>query len=462
MDHLALGMQAEDKGSFDEARWHYERGAKGGVPEALFNLALLLLKRGELTRAEDLFAEHIARYGPTRDARRGIGHCAVEQGRTGYAVTAFESAQCDSEELFYRLHLPDGLEEDWSAQIAHRSWASAQARGEPLDLDWDGKRPLRVGYIGWGLIQTVANFLDPVITQHDQSVVHAFVIAANDTLSGVRSAQLDIAVDLLGHMAGGPTQHLFVAGIAPLQCSYIGYPHATGLDDVVRITDSVMDPPGFYGEQVLRLPGCAYAYRPDREAPEPKMEPHAGVVFASLNRPCKITQQTARAWGKIISADKSHRLRVLAHGGERNLAVRVMLEAAGVPGERLELVPKRPPAEYLAALDEVDVILDVVDGYCGMTTTCDALWQGVPAVTCFGSSSRSRVGFSIEQAVRGVMAATGDPNAYVDCALALARQRTGDDRRLLRLAMKRSPLLDGRRVAAALEDLWIDQLRRQL
>jgi predicted O-linked N-acetylglucosamine transferase (SPINDLY family) len=203
---------------------------------------------------------------------------------------------------------------------------------------------------------------------------------------------------------------------------------------------------------VVRLPGPYFAYEPDRAAPEPALTPHEGIAFASINRACKISPQTAAAWGIIIGADPAHRLQVLAHGGERNLELRQMLEGAGIPGEALTLVPRCSRAQFLERLNAIDVVLDPWP-YNGHTTTCDALWQGVPVVTLCGDEMRGRVGLTIACAAGdGIHAAYGVTD-YVQAALTLTSSGQTSDamRRSIRESMRRSSLLDGRRVARQLE-----------
>jgi hypothetical protein len=449
--HTAYGLAAENRGSLEEARWQYQQAADQGDPGGLFGLALLTLKAGNSITAQELFTRHHNRFGPSAEVFKGLAFAALEQGKTYNGVGMMLAAGAHSEALFYELHRPESAISGEEHYRRHCAWAATQMRGEPLRLDWDGRRPLRVGYVGVGLIHTVNNFLDPIIANHDPVKVGPMIFGAAVDLQTCLDAKLDIAVDLLGHMAGGPTQHLFASRIAPIQCSYIGYPHATGFDDVVRITDEVTDPIESGKERVIRLPGCAYAYRPSHLFPPVFRDPHKGIVFGSFNRPCKITPETAEAWGDIIRTDTGYRLKVLAHGGEKNLAMREMLEAAGIPGERLELFSKSEPSNYMRRFNEMDVVLDIIGGYSGMTTVCDARWMGLPVVTYVGQTSRGRIAASL------VEYAADDREGYVAMAMKWADQGQPStaDRQRQRTHMQCSRLMNGRRVAASLEAAYI-------
>jgi predicted O-linked N-acetylglucosamine transferase (SPINDLY family) len=282
----------------------------------------------------------------------------------------------------------------------------------------------------------------------------------------VRHDRIDILDDLAGHMAANRLP-VFARKPAPVQVSYLGYPNTTGVDAVdYRITDSMHDPPGrtehFHSERLLRLDPCCWCYAPDPEAPdagEPPALRSGGVTFAVLNKPAKATTPMVRAWAQILREVPRARLLVLGGAGTR-LSEYETLREGGLPADRVELVPRVARDQYFALYRRVDVALDTFP-YNGHTTTCDALWMGVPTVTLPGQTHVTRAGLSGLSAagVADGLVADG-PADYVSKAVALA----GDVAQLLRFRAsardlaRRSPLCDGpghaARLARAYREAW--------
>ncbi|HEX8915890.1 MAG TPA: hypothetical protein VF796_26285, partial [Humisphaera sp.] len=334
-------------------------------------------------------------------------------------------------------------------------------------------------------------FFEPLLAHHDRAAVEVFcysdvppgkadavtdrcrayghawrdVAGLPDAAVAARVAadRVDVLVDLAGHMAN-PRLTLFARRAAPVQVTYLGYPGTTGLATVdYRLTDSLQDPPGaadrWHAERLWRLDPCCWCYRPDDDAPPvgppPALAGRGPVTFAALNRLAKASPRALRLWARVLDAVPGSRLMALVPpGAERDPAATGLFAAHGVGGERLVLVGGRPPREYLRLWADADVALDAYP-YHGMTTTCDALWMGVPTVTLVGGRHASRVGLSLLSAVGLGGLAAGDEDAYVAAAAGLAAHLPGLAalRQGLRDRVRRSPLGDGpglaRRVEAA-------------
>ncbi|MEX2643610.1 MAG: hypothetical protein WD270_09165, partial [Acetobacterales bacterium] len=143
-------------------------------------------------------------------------------------------------------------------------------------------------------------------------------------------------------------------------------------------------------------------------------------------------------------------------------SLRERLAAAGVPADRLDLRGRdADPAAHLAAYSGIDVALDTFP-YNGTTTTCEALWMGVPVVTLAGDRHAGRVGFSLLSTVGLERLAASDIPGYVETAAGLMRDREklAGERSALRRRLADSPLCDGRRVAAEAERLFREAWRR--
>ena len=254
---------------------------------------------------------------------------------------------------------------------------------------------------------------------------------------GIRDDQIDVLVNLkdrrIGMMALRP---------APLMYSWIGYPSWLGVDGVEPIVDQ-------------------WAYRPDGIDLMPAPANVNGyITFGCVNRACKITDEVAQTWGKILVAVPDSRLKVLAVGGELNTDVRDLLVRGGVPADRLILCPRSERAGYLALINSLDIALDPWP-YCGTTTTCDCLWQGVPVVTMTGKSIRQRVGERLLTQIEITWAATSiDDYVYTAYAATTGNASSRDMMRQWRRSQM-SLLGDGKRVAGALEAKWVEALNQE-
>ena len=165
-----------------------------------------------------------------------------------------------------------------------------------------------------------------------------------------------------------------------------------------RITDIHCDPPGlteqYHSERLLRLPSCAWLYEPDNcnllVAPPPVLAT-GQVTFGCLNKPVKITQQTMETWSPILAPRPNSRL--VVRPDPRATTACAKMACAGIDPSRLELVRTGSRHQYLDAYNRVDIALDTFP-YNGDTTTCDALWMGVPVVSLGGDRFVSRRGVS--------------------------------------------------------------------
>ncbi len=431
---LSDAIRLEDAGNFPAAAAIYQSLAGKGDASAAFNLAYLYLRCGHISSAAQLFDQLIQRNLNDADALRGLAHCRIDAARVSEGVDLFRRAGSESEALFYLLHLSG----DPSA--AHRRWAESFPPRPARKPAWDGIRPLRVGYVGVGIVGTVARFLNPVLEAHDPAAVRAFTYG-RPSLRELEADNLDVVVDLLGHMARGVNLPALAVCTAPLLCSYIGYPCATGL-------------PG-----QLDLDGCGWAYRSDGIdlTPSP-FKANGFITFGSINRACKITPKVASAWGAILRLSPMARLVVLAPGGENNSDVRNLLASGGAPMDRITLTPQTHRADYIQLINSIDIALDCWP-YNGMTTTCDALWQGVPVLTMAGESARQRAGASVLKTCGLEDWVVTSPAEYIDKAARFARCcMFAKDWTRGMIRQHLLPLLDGRRAAMKLELTWSERL----
>jgi predicted O-linked N-acetylglucosamine transferase (SPINDLY family) len=171
-----------------------------------------------------------------------------------------------------------------------------------------------------------------------------------------------------------------------------------------------------------------------------------------LNRLTKVMPRMIRLWADILDRVPGSRLAVLGPHGLSEANVRAVFARGGIDPARVDVLPPRPRRGYLEHFARIDVLLDPFP-YHGMTTTCDGLWMGVPAVTLAGDRHVSTVGVSLLSAVGLPELVAHTPEQYVEVAARLASDlpALAAVRSTLRERTAASPLCDPARVARALE-----------
>ena len=344
-----------------------------------------------------------------------------------------------------------------------------------------GTAKIRLGFVSPDLhAHSIAFFLEPLLRHLDREQFEIQLFASDSgrdavtdrlraladkwvplhglsedaAVETVRAAGPDVLVDLAGH-SNQNSLALFARRLAPVQINYLGYPHSTGLYAMdYRFVDVQTDPVGpadaLATERLVRFAPTAWSYQPPAEAPEPTRTPRAegeGVVFASFSNFLKVTNETLVLWAELLRAVPCSRLQLKsAHLDDLVVArfVRPRLAAAGIDSARVSLAGWSPAiADHLAAYAGVDIALDSFP-YHGTTTTCEALWMGVPVVTLAGQTHAARVGVSLLTAVGHPEWVAQDRAEYVRIASELARDPVALDqaRAGLRAAMAASALLD--------------------
>jgi predicted O-linked N-acetylglucosamine transferase (SPINDLY family) len=273
---------------------------------------------------------------------------------------------------------------------------------------------------------------------------------------------IDVLIDLAGHTEGTRLPAL-ASKPAPVTASWLGYPGTTGLPTIdYRITDPLADPEGserLHTERLIRLPQGFLCYRPPAEAPEvlpPPALAREGVTFGSFNRLAKVTPEVVKVWARILHALPRARLLVkdaLLRNEDFRRDFAESFAREGVGPERLDLRAFMPGlADHLGAYGEVDVALDPFP-YNGTTTTCEALWMGVPVVNLVGDRHAGRVGLSLLSRVGLDHLTASEIDSYVRIATVLAGDLPGLARLRgeLRDRLRQSSLCDAPRFARAFE-----------
>ncbi len=265
----------------------------------------------------------------------------------------------------------------------------------------------------------------------------------------IRADAPDILVDLAGH-TGFNRLPLLAQRLAPVQISYLGYPNTTGLPTMdFRLTDAIADPAdsdAFHTETLLRFAPSAWCYEPPAEAPPVSISPYAKgapLIFGSFNNFAKLSDPTLRLWARLLDAHPGSRL-VLKSPGLTRAHLDTRLRALAFPLERVVLLdPPADTAAHLALYAQIALALDPFP-YNGTTTTCEALWQGIPVISLHGDRHASRVGASLLTAVGHPEWIAENETDYLHIAAKLISDptRLATLRANLRNDLKNSPLLD--------------------
>jgi predicted O-linked N-acetylglucosamine transferase (SPINDLY family) len=361
-----------------------------------------------------------------------------------------------------------------------RPWANDRSPG----------RRLRIGYVSADLHgqHPIGRIIAPVLASHDKQRFEIFcywVGNRTDETTGkikssvaawreagrvsevqlaamIRQDHIDVLVDLSLHTLGNRLL-VFARRPAPVQVTWLGYPGTTGLGSMqYRLTDSIIDTPndgdGPYSEKSIWLPHCFWPYAPPVEDMELNSSPVAGagfVTFGCFSHFSKITRPTIAVWIEVMQRVQGSRMIILAPQGEHRVRLLERFTSAGISAERVELVEPAPLRQYMGYYHRVDLCLDSMP-YCGHTTTCDALWMGVPTVTVGGETAVARGGASILSNVGLNEWIADSPRQYVEIAAAMAADpgRLPRLRTELRDRFRNSPLMNWKQFAADLESAY--------
>ena len=367
--------------------------------------------------------------------------------------------------------------------------ASRPTAAKPPD---NPDRPLHIGILSADLrTHSVAYFLEPLLENKPTDVsitcfslspspadettrrLRAHAAAWHDVAhlddaqlyAAIQSARIDILLELMGH-SGGNRLAALADKPAPIIVSAIGYPNTTGLSAIdFRLVDSISDPPGSESlstEHLLRIDPCFLCYRPPAEAPEPAF-PQGPIAFGSFNAAAKIGRQTAQLWSAVLNAVPGSRLILKSKDLTESCSQTAVLDRltrAGISRDRINILSAAATTrEHLSQYSAVHIALDAIP-YNGTTTTCEALYMGVPVVSLAGDRHSSRVGTSLLAAVGHPEWVAQSPEQFVSIAAELAKdpERLNALRQSLRPTMRISALCDApayaARVFAALREQW--------
>jgi len=493
-----LGNALRDAGQLEQAIVEYRQAVslRPNFADAYNNLGLAFRFSGTLDEAIAAFRAALALRPDYVEALNNLGNSLGEAGDLDEALACYRQAASIKPDarvagnLLYSLHFHPDYD---AARIwqEHVRWNQAYARQlanptAPFENIAISDRRLRVGYVSPDFREhPVGRFMLPLMEHHDHCQFEIFAysdvrrpdvvterlrrragmwrstlgISDEQLARLIRQDHVDILVDLTMHMEG--TRMLtFARKPAPVQVTYLAYCSTTGLETMdFRLTDRYLDPPDmddrYYSEQSARLPASYWCYPAPEQAPNVAPLPAlaAGhVTFGCLNNFAKVSPSALEAWRRLLREVPASSLILHSHDGGHRRRIRDYFVQFEIDPARIEFVGFLGASTYFAQYQRIDVALDPFP-YPGGTTTCDALWMGVPVVTLGGKTAVSRAGVSILSNVGLPELISRSMGQYTQIAAQLAADlpRLAELRASLRQRMRSSPLMDARYFARAVE-----------
>lgn len=431
---LHTKLKVCDWSGLDAAVGHIAAGIEAGTPvTAPFPVTLLPLSAGQQRRAAQTFVRHqhpkvaapLPPWPPGQRIRLGYFSADFRQHATGVLTAGL-------------------FEQHDRSRFEVIAFSFGPARLDPM------RQRLQAGF---------DHFFD-LREQTDAQIVEL-----------ARQLRLDIAIDL-GGFTQGSRIGIFARRAAPIQVSMIGYPGTTGASFIDGlIADAIVVPQRqrvHYSERIVAMPHSYLVNDSRRPLPGPAPSraalglPEAGFVFCCFNQNSKIAPPVFQRWMRLLREVKASVLWLLQ---DNPLATRNLRDAAqrsGVDPTRLVFAPRVSLPEHLARHGCADLFLDTLP-YNAHTSACDALWAGLPVLSCIGDTFVGRVGASLLHAVGLPELAVGSADEYEALALRLVREPALLAGFRQRLVANRSicPLFDTARYARDLEAAFVELVEHQ-
>ena len=516
--HVNLAAALQALGLLDRSAASSRRALEinPNFAEAHNNLGVALQDIGQLNDAAASFRRAIMIKPDFIEAHNNLGSTLKDLGQLDDAVASYRQAleikpdfaKAYSNLLFLYAYRALINPHEYLAQA--RNWEQAclsvqdrqVAHHRVFQRSPLAGRRLRVGYVSGDYHQhAVSYFIEQLFTHHDQARVELFAYSTQGQQDGVTARLqalvehwvpfawvpdaairerieadgIDVLIDLSGH-----TKHnrlgVFARRAAPVQAHYLGYFASTGLTEMdYLIGDQVLTPPetdSHFSEQVWRLTRVWVSYDGKTDVPVSDWRPgQDGVVwFGSFNNLGKLTPATLALWARVLHALPECKLLLKTkelRDTDNRQRILNTFSGHGIKPDRIELqdssaTPKR--MEHMACYNRLDVALDPVGGMGGGTTTCDALWMGVPVIALEGNRMASRMTASMLNAIDHPEWVARSEAEYIDKAVTLARDV--EQRKALRFSqrnrMASSPLCDAHGLAMSLENAYVEMFERWL
>ena len=507
-----LGIALKELGRFGEAELCYRQAIflNPAFVEAHFNLGNTLLKLGKLKESEAKLRHTIILNPNFVEAHVNLGNTLKKFNRFKEADASYRQAivlDPNYNHAYNNKNICLNYSSLWSPLFIFQQHLEFEKQFGGLEVRTTLSLPvkkqpgdkLRIGYISGDFNKhSVAYFFEPLLQHHNANAVETFCyynyhvidaatkrlmsfsnywhsifgVSDTDVVNLIKNDNIDILVDLSGHTDKNRLL-VFAQKPAPIQVTWLGYPNTTGLSAIdYRLTDIIADPIGeaddLHSETLLRLPNGFQCYKGDQTVIADVNLPQKSngyITFGSFNNLSKVTPEVIKAWSKILHAVPISRLILknsqLNHGKKQLLE---LFKQEGIAEDQIKLYGTLASMEeHLKLYSAIDIGLDPFP-FNGATTTCEALWMGVPVITLLGDRHVGRVGASILTNVGLTDFIAQDIDDYVELAIKMASniEYLQDIRQGLRKKMESSPLCNGKSFACDIENAYQDMWSKYL
>ncbi len=499
-----LGLTLMDIGEYNDCVLCLRRASALNPTSAdiAYNLGQGLDKQHCISEAISCYQKAITLKPDFSNAYNNMANLLKDQGHLTEALACYykalelkpENAPGTHSNILFTIQYTEPIDPDM-IYGQHQRWAKIYA--SPLKTliphhtnDRNPDRKLKIGYVSPDFrVHSVAYYIEPIIESHDREGFEIFCYSNLDKPDNktidfksladhwrditkmtdheaaglIQQDCIDILVDLSGH-TGNNRLTLFARKPAPIQITYLGYPSTTGLDTIdYRISDTWTDPPGrtdhLHTEKIIRLPHGFLCYKPPTGCPDVRDLPASAsgfITFGCFNNSSKISNKTIGIWSEILHLVPDSRLilkaTALSDAPTKNYVLG-LFEQKGICADRIMLFGNILLKEdHLDLYNSVDIGLDTFP-YNGTTTTCEALWMGVPVIALKGDIHISRVSYSILSNIGLDELVAESSDEYVKKAVNLAGniEKITSLRKNLRTIMKNSFLMDKANFTITLE-----------
>lgn len=478
--HNNIARAYMDLFNFEQAIVHYEKVlALGGDNASVVNdLATALRRPGNLDKAIELY-------------RRALS-----------IPSDFKTTNVTHSNLLFSLSCFNECSPNQYLEEAKSYGSRVLEQATPyhtwlVDMDVNVHRPLRVGFVSGDLHRhPVGFFINHTLASINKKNIELFVYTTTDkedelttkikshvnewqnimemsdecAAKQIHDDRVDILIDLSGHTSGNRLS-LFAWKPAPVQISWLGYWASTGVPGIdYLLADSVSVPEEHqadFSETIWYLPDTRMCFtQPSGSdvsmvANLPALT-NQYITFGSFQNPTKMDMSVFTLWSNVLQAIPTAKLRLQTRELEDNnirTSILEKLSSLGIDTNRVMMKGGQLYHEYLASYSEVDIVLDTFP-FPGGTTTCEALWMGVPTVTLAGQTLLSRQGASMLTCAGLADWAANSEAEYVETAIKKASDIEGlaKLRSMLRQQVQNSPLFDAqlfaRNLDHALHQIW--------
>jgi predicted O-linked N-acetylglucosamine transferase (SPINDLY family) len=503
---LALGMLFKQTRQLYKAKLLFQKILEQEPHPLVYNeLAYICRCMGQLSEAIQYQTKAVEADPDNAELLANLARILIGAGNSEEGINLFRKAveiepanAAMHSNFLFNLHFLPNLDPQMLF-TEHKRWARIHA---PVSLakashsnDPNPDRRLRIGYISPDFCShPVAYFFEPLLDGHDPEAFEVFgygnvrmpgavterlkqkfdhyrnIRSLDDktVIDMIQRDKIDILVELAGHTTDNSLL-VMAHKPAPIQVTYLGSPDTTGIEAIdYRFTDTLANPlesEKFNTEELVFLRDGFLCYKPSESAPPVTTLPASRndfITFGSFNSPGEIHPQIIKLWARILRANRDSHILLkfgVSTDSRMNRHYFSQFKRWGISSSRVSICGWKSMDEHLGLYGQVDIALDTFPCN-GFTTTCEALWMGVPVISQAGQCHASRIGLSILNTVGLDFLAAFTPEEYVAKAIALAAnlQALAQLRSSLRPLMKDSPLCDAKRftrkVEAAYRKMW--------